>query len=220
MSKYLRGWGGVRALFVKPEQQRGIMRYNIPKRYAHDTGGHVRMTYDLPTGAEMFHGQRYTMTRWWIVGLFPGLYLLFLPWAYEFGDWLDTMKGLASEDTAAIGYAHYITEVSVQRNRAYEFLRFNARPNQGMTDVHQTRGRPVSTNAGWDLWDQESGRPTHQMEKMTRITNFLDNSFLEKKYVTETKADMDRIREIKEELLQIREAMLKEKGNMYKKVME
>eukprot|EP01063_Lacrimia_lanifica_P002809 TRINITY_DN11516_c0_g1_i1.p1 TRINITY_DN11516_c0_g1~~TRINITY_DN11516_c0_g1_i1.p1 ORF type:complete len:224 (+),score=94.23 TRINITY_DN11516_c0_g1_i1:44-715(+) len=203
--------------------RQNALRYNIPKRYAKDVGGAVKLFWDRPSAVEAFESQRHTVFGPLIMAFgIPLLMIMMLPWKYEIPDFIDSIRNPMAEDMAMVAYYFFINELNLQRNRAYEFYRLSARPGNGFADTTGRRGNVNQPNAmsGYQAWDQETGKPIHWYERGSKLDIFQANHKLETAYLTETKADMDRIREIREKLGNIRSEMMTAKQDMYKKAME
>eukprot|EP00659_Diplonema_papillatum_P013014 gene13014-20071_t len=144
----------VRALFrgTKVAHKQGMMRYNIPLKYS-GTGPevrHVKMFWDKPTAAAFFGGQKDKIwAKYFHVLALPLVYMVLWPWKYEIGDMIERTKSVMSEEMAGLGYFHFMNELQMQRNRAYEFLRFNARPGYLMQDMRQIKPRQPNTMSGY-----------------------------------------------------------------------
>ena len=201
MAAHASGGGYLRSLFrgTSRNYRQNALRYNIPKKYAHGIGDAVKLFWDKPSAVEAFRTQRHTQFgQFGYPMIMPLLLLAMLPWKYEVGDWIDGMRNPISEENAVIAYYFFCNELMMQRARAYEFLRYCARPGNGMADPSGKGAKPQqpNTQAGYQAWDQTDGRPIHWYERHGKLDIFMGNTKFETKYIQDTKMEMDRIREV------------------------
>ena len=148
------GWN-IRSLFraTRVVNRQGALKYNVPKRYARAVNDEVKLTWDPYTAAQLFGSQR---GMWHLyTSIFAAFCLLFsfLPWKYTVGDIMENRRILFSDHTAMQAYLHFWTELIVQRNRAYEFLRVQGRPGQGMNADSDSPALARGTSmAGFSVW--------------------------------------------------------------------
>ena len=176
------------------------LKYNIPLRYSkafrQRDSDFTKTLWDLPTAAEVAQQNRLNnFKQYWGLSIILGLIAL-LPWKYEFGDFKDSIANAQADEMASQSYVSFLIELVGQRNRAYEWYRYLGRPSTGMTDPEQPRPRAPGTQGGFQGWDVTTGKPIHSLEKHGKINMYYDNDSLSKNYITETKVDMDRIRDV------------------------
>eukprot|EP01061_Rhynchopus_euleeides_P039091 TRINITY_DN6706_c0_g1_i2.p1 TRINITY_DN6706_c0_g1~~TRINITY_DN6706_c0_g1_i2.p1 ORF type:complete len:223 (+),score=44.87 TRINITY_DN6706_c0_g1_i2:150-818(+) len=217
-------WHDVRGLFRRTRvvERHGALKYTLPKRYLKAPNDEVKLVWDVPTAAEFFGSQKHTNHMVWIMILQMLTVFWFVPIKYTLGDFIDSIKPYLSDITASNAYSMFVLEMAMQRNRAYEFMRFQGRPGLGANQGGHGSRLSIATGSqsGMQAWDVDSGRPHGTFEGYARLENFLNNPKLEAKYHAETKADMEKIRELRAQLADIRSQMTEAKQDMYRKAME